>query len=196
MSRTFPRGIGPFLAYAKNVAARMAGNPYVPSPPVPLATLLAHIADFDAALVASLSRARGSAKARDAKREIVESDLRQLCSYVETVANQYPDEGPLIIASSGMSAKGKTGPRKTKFAVKPGKTSDSVRLVVIHPGIVTQFDWQYSSDGTLWIDAPRTVWAHQELEGLTPGTRYFFRYRTLTRDGLSAWSDALTMIVG
>ena len=80
MSRTFPRGIGPFLAYAKNVAARMAGNPYVPSPPVPLATLLAHIADFDAALVASLSRARGSAKARDAKREIVESDLRQLCS--------------------------------------------------------------------------------------------------------------------
>ena len=60
---------------------------------------------------------------------------------------------------------------------------------------VTSFDWQSSSDAVHWIDAPSTVRPNQDLEGLPPGTRYSFRYRTLTRDGTSDWSDPLAIVV-
>ena len=195
VAHKFPKGNGDFLAYAKHVAAMMGGSPYLPSPTVPIATLLGHIADLDAAEVVTRTRVHGAAAERTGKRVIVEADLRQLRAYIECVASQRAEDGLAVIASSGMSVKQPAGPKKAVFAVKQGKRSGSVRLVVRHPGIVTSFDWQSSSDGTHWIDAPSNVRANQDLDGLTPGTRYSFRYRTLTREGTSDWSDPLTMIV-
>jgi|HubBroStandDraft_3_1064219.scaffolds.fasta_scaffold503576_1 hypothetical protein len=94
-----------------------------------------------------------------------------------------------------MSVKQSAGPKKQPFAVKQGRVSGSVTLTVRHPGIVASFDWQYASDGEHWIEAPSEVHARQDIEGLTPGTLYSFRYRTLTRDGTSDWSDVLTLLV-
>ena len=33
------------------------------------------------------------------------------------------------------------------------------------------------------------------VAGLTPGTLYFFRFRVMTKAGLSAWSTAVSLIV-
>ncbi len=190
-----PRRTGDVLAYAKHVAALMAGNPYFPSPTVPIATLLAHVAELDAAEVATRRGTHGAAAERDAKLAVVHDDLRQLRAYVRTIASQHAEDAAAVVVSSGMSVKQTAGPRKAAFAAKQGKVSGSVRLFVRHPGIVASFDWQLSSDGVHWINAPSTVRASQELEGLTPGTRYSFRYRTLTRDGTSDWSDPLDLLV-
>ena len=73
--------------------------------------------------------------------------------------------------------------------------SGCVVLNVRHPGIVTSFDWQQSVDGTTWTDAGQTVHAKLVLTGLTPGVRYSFRFRTLTRKGKSDWSDPLALLV-
>ena len=173
----------------------MDGNPYFPSPIVPIATLLAHIADVEAAEAAALTGAHGTAAERDAKLEVVHGDARQLQTQVQTVASQRAEDAEAVVASSGMSVKQSAGPSKADFAVRPGKTSGSVRLAVRHPGIVTSFEWQMSTDGAHWDDAGRTVHAHVDLSGLTPGTLYHFRYRTVTRDGVSDWSDPITFRV-
>jgi len=191
----FPRNPIEVPAYARHVASSMAGNPYFPSPSFPLATLLAHTAALEAAEVVTLTGAHGAAADRNAKVVVVHDDLKQLRTYVETIANQHGADAAAVVVSSGMSVKQSAGPRKAIFAVKQGKVSGSVRLSVRHPGIVTSFDWQFSPDGTHWIDAPSNVKAHQDIAGLTPRTRYSFRYRTLTRDGTSDWSDALTLLV-
>ena len=116
-------------------------------------------------------------------------------TYVETIANQHAEDAEAVVASSGMSVKQSAGPSKADFAVQQGTVSGSVRLTVRHPGIVTSFDWQTSSDGDHWVDEPSTVRANLDIDGLTPGIRYCFRYRTLTRDGKSDWSDPLTLLV-
>jgi hypothetical protein len=46
-----------------------------------------------------------------------------------------------------------------------------------------------------WIDAKATTYAHLDLEGLTSGVRHWFRHRTLTRDGMSDWSDPIELLV-
>jgi hypothetical protein len=183
------------IAYAKHIAACMAGSPWFPTPPVPIATLLAHIAELDAAQVSTLSGAHGTASARDAKLLVVHDDLKQLQTYVQTVAVGHGEDAEAVVASSGMSVKQSSGPSKPVFSVKQGKRSGSVRLSVRHPGIVASFDWQSSTDGIHWVDRERTVHAKLDVDGLTPGTRYAFRYRTLTRAGLSDWSDPIVLWV-
>jgi hypothetical protein len=186
---------GKTILRAKHIAASMQGNPYFPAPTLPLATLLAHIQDLEDAEVATMTRARGSPAARDDKLAIVEEDLRRLRSYVESVANRFAEEGPAVVVGAGMMVKARSGPRKAPWAVKQRKKSGSVRLEVRHPGVVAAFFWQYSIDGKLWVDAPSTTSAHLDLDGLTPGQRYWFRYRTLARDVMSNWSDPLVLLV-
>jgi hypothetical protein len=52
-----------------------------------------------------------------------------------------------------------------------------------------------SIDGTEWIDLPETSVASARVTGLSPGTLYFFRYRTLVKNVLSDWSDPVTFRV-
>ena len=68
-------------------------------------------------------------------------------------------------------------------------------LYALHPGIVASFDWQWSTDGTHWIDLPSTTPAKTTKDGLTPGTTYSFRHRALTRAGKGDCSDPITFLV-
>jgi hypothetical protein len=190
-----PRTAVGILMYAKHVAACMTGNPYFPSPTLPIATLVAHIAELEAAEILTGTRTRGAATDRDAKLSTVMNDLRQLRTYVETLANQHAEDAEAVVVSAGMSVKESAGPSKAAFAVKQGKVSGSVKLSVRHPGVVASFYWQSSTDGVHYIDRESTTWAHQDIDGLTPGILYHFRYRTLTGDVMSDWSDPLTLLV-
>ncbi len=191
----FPKPIGQAIAYAKFIAGRMEGNAYFPSPTLPIATLSAHIAELDAAEAAVHTGLHGAATARDAKLVRVHDDLKQQRAYVQTVAGQRAEDAEAVVASSGMSIKRTAGPRKPLFSVKQLGTSGSVRLSVRHPGTTTSFDWQSSVDGVHWLDAARTTKASVDLHDLTPGSLYYFRYRTLTTHGLSDWSDPITLLV-
>jgi hypothetical protein len=195
VARNFPRTKGEAIFYAKHVAVMMEGNPYFPSPPVAISTLLAHIAEAEAAHAATETGAYGTASTRNAKLVVVENDLKQLQTYIQTIANQHAEDAEAVVASSGMSVKDSAGPSKAAFAAQQGKTSGTARLTVRHPGTTASFDWQTSTDGEHWVDGPRTVRADVDIKELTPGTRYWFRYRTLTKDGTSDWSDALSLLV-
>lgn len=94
-----------------------------------------------------------------------------------------------------MSVKQSAGPSKADFAAKQLAKSGSVRLEVRDPGVEASFDWQSSIDGIDWVDAGRTVHTHLDLHALTPGPVYFFRHRTLTREGLTDWSDPFKLLV-
>lgn len=186
---------GKTILYARHIAASMQDNPYFPAPPLPLATLLAHIEELEQAQIVAMTRAHGAAAERNAKLVMVENDLRRLRSYVETVANGYGEEGEGVVVTSGMTVKERSGPRKGPWTVKQGRTSGTARLLVRHPGGSVYFDWQYSTDGELWVDAPSTTYAHQTISNLTPGRRFWFRYRTLRGEVKSDWSDALVLLV-
>jgi uncharacterized protein (DUF2126 family) len=165
-----PKGDLAVIAKAKHIASCMTGNAYVPA-------------------------VTCAASARDQKLRVVLDDLEQLRVYVETVANTHGPDAKAVIVSCGMHVKQSAGPSKALFDVKQGKTSGSVRLLALHPGIRASFGWQYSVDGEQWVDAGETSAAELERGGFTPGTEYWFRFSTLTTHGRSDWSDPLKLLV-
>jgi hypothetical protein len=95
-----------------------------------------------------------------------------------------------------MSVKDAKGPSKVPFDVRQGPVSGSLRVRARAAKTRASYDWQYSLDGVTWIDFQRTVGARAELTGLVPGTRVFVRYRTVSRLGVSDWSQVLSFLVG
>jgi hypothetical protein len=183
------------VVYAKLVAQSLTNNPYFPGPIPALANLAAHIATAEAAQVAALTRQVGTAAALRAAVRAVEDDLDGLHVYVQSVANLHPTDGPAIIASAGMSEKDARGPSPADFAVKQGRISGSVVLLARAVARKASYEWQYSTEAESWTNAEATLRVTTTLFGLTPGTRYFFRFRAQTNEGMGDWSRVISLIV-
>jgi len=183
------------VAFARFIASRLDGNPYFPALPVPVATLLGHVDDLEAAELVVRRGKDGTAPARDAKILVVAGDLQQEKTYVETVANQHGADALAVAASSGFDTKDTRGPRKWAFDVEQGERSGEAKLYAPRVDRGAIYKWQRSINGTEWIDLPDTNVASTVVTGLSAGTLYFFRYRTLARNVLSDWSDPITFRV-
>jgi hypothetical protein len=191
-----PRRIPETLLYAQSVAAAMSGNPAFPSPVPALATFEADIAALEASYVRTLTRALGTRSDRDARLAKVQDDLFCLRMYVQQVADTSPGQAGVVIASAGMSLKRSSGHAKLAFVAKQGLVSGTVRLVAKAPNVRASYDWQRGTDGVVWVDLERTMRADTEVTGLAAGTRHFFRYRTLTREGVGDFSQVVSLLVG
>jgi hypothetical protein len=190
-----PRTIHDYVAHAQFVASRVAADPVFASPRPPIAALLADVAALQEATVAALSRAAGTRAARQALAAQVHGELMTLRCYVQEVADAHPGEQAAIIARAGMSVKDARGPSKPTFEAKQLPVSGKVHLFARAEKRRASYDWQYSKGEDAWLSGPRTVRADVTLEGLVRGAVYFFRYRTVTKEGVSDWRQSVSLLV-
>ncbi|HEY3818623.1 MAG TPA: fibronectin type III domain-containing protein [Polyangiaceae bacterium] len=184
------------IAAARVIVARMTDNPWFPSPTPSLASVTAAIDAFHEAEVATLSRARGAAAVRDAKRTLLTKVLGRLQAYVQGVADDNPESAVTIIESAGMSVKKPTSVAKAPFAVQPGDVSGSVRLVLLAVAKRASYEWQWSRDGgKTWNTAEKTLTAKTVVSGLPAETTCLFRHRATTRTGMGDWSEPVAFLV-
>ena len=186
---------GATLAFAKSILSAMTGNAWLPSPSVPLSTFEAHISALDAAEAAVLLRTKGNAQERDAKLRAVLSDLETLRVYVQRVADGHTADAPAIIEGAGMRVKRVGHHDKPLLEVRQGPVSGSVRLYAKAMRNRSFYDWQYSPDGTNWLNVPSTLKATTDITGLAHVTSYFFRVRRSTKAGTGDWSDPVRLLV-
>jgi hypothetical protein len=189
-----PDRIADFIYFARLVAGNVAQEPLFADPNLPLAVFEAHVADLEAAQAQTLSRTRGSAEARNARKEVVHADLRHVQMLIQGVAGAKPDAAA-IIERSGMSVKRSSGHGKPEFEAKLGRVSGSVHLVARAAKTRASYDWAYSLDGATWMLRPSTVRADAVIPNLAPRTRYFFRFRRVTKDGVGDWSQIVSILV-
>jgi hypothetical protein len=173
----------------------MTGNTLLPSPVPALATVTTDLTALNAAEVVVRSRAPGAATARDGKLEVVVYDLRQLKSYVQTVADANPGNAAHVIQSAGMTVKTRSAPTKAPFAVKQGSVSGTILLAAKAVGDGAAYQWAWSLDQKTWTTLPDTIQAKTQAEGLTPATTAFFRVRPVTRKGEGNWSQIVSIVV-
>jgi len=192
----FPKIPVEAIAYARHIATQMQDNAYFPSPPVLLSTLLAAVAELEEAEVATKRRTLGMASERDAKLDAVHSLLRQLATYVVTIARQHGPDGPAVVASSGFSEKRPGGQGKWSLSAIPGARSGDADVRTERAGRGASYDWHYGTDGIHWLDWGRTSEAKTTITGLTPGVLYYVRVRSFLRGVESDWSDPITFRVG
>jgi hypothetical protein len=188
------RRVPQFLKECRVVVTRMTGNADFSNPPIDLAVVASHLDDLQKSEELAFRGPVGAVADRDAKREIVRSDIRMLCAFVQNIADADLALGPTIILSAGLSIKKRPMWTKPSFAARYGDVPGKVVLDVRSVGRRASYHWQISTNQTDWTDLPETVESSTSVDGLTPATVYYFRYRTVTRRGLSDWGMVLSVI--
>jgi hypothetical protein len=120
----------------------------------------------------------------------LDSIMSRVAAYVEGVA----DGDPAIVHMAGLSIKRSKGATKVSFEVKAGRGSGTIQLRVKAIKGAAYF-WEYSIDNATWFDAGSTVQSRTKVDRLNPGTRYWFRYGWVDKDGEHPFSEPITAIV-
>ena len=185
------------IVYGTNIVQKMTANPIFPTPTPSVAALLGAVTDLHNAQTATLSRTKGAATLRNSKRAALVALLQRLGAYVQTVADATPENGAVIIESSGLAVRKVTPRGKRPFVAKQGTLSGSAEVTALSPGGRASYEWQYSVDGgKTWVAAPGTTRGRTTITGFAPATSVQFRYLTVTpKGGQSDWSQPTSLIV-
>jgi hypothetical protein len=192
-----PRSDDGFILFALAVCGAFDGNLTFPSPDPTLPVFRDHITQLQDAQVIALSRPRGAASARDAKKKRVWTDLKQLCAYAQKVADAMasPADARAAITSVFLSIKKTAMYAKPPLAARNTGVSGTVALSARSVGRDVTYYWEHSADGLVWVRTADTLKGKTKIEGLTPATTYFFRFSALTRKGPVGASQVVSLLV-
>jgi hypothetical protein len=191
-----PKKVKSIISLAESIANAMNNNPTFPTPPLPIATLLADVAALNTAETAVLQRTKGAVEVRNAKLAVVRNDLEALRGYVQIVAaTGTPANAPAVMEAAGMTIRKVTTHDKPALAARAGTVSGTVLLSAKAAGRTAAYDWQYSTDQKTWTTLPMTLQAKTGVAGFISGTTYYFRVQVLVRTGAENWSQIVSLLV-
>jgi hypothetical protein len=191
VAMNLPKPANKILALARCTVDRMSASSFFPAPSPPLSTLLADIDALTAAEANVLTRTKGSREARDAKLAVLRRDLKQLASYVQSIADANGPDGAAVVESTGFSVKRPSIRTKPAFQVVAGHSPGSVKLVAKWAADRALYGWRYSTDQATWVSLPDTMQSSATVSGLAKLTAYFFQNRVTTKDGPGDWGRVL-----
>jgi hypothetical protein len=196
VSLALPKKVPALITYAGQVVQACTNNPSFPTPSPTLASITQAIADLQSAEAVALSRQKGAVETRNDKRIALVKLFEQLKTYVQTVADTNNETAAAVIKGAGLTVR-KTPVRKPRvFAIKPGAVSGSVKVSTVSAGARAAYDWEYSADGgKTWAALPSTFQAKTSFSGLAVGSTVMFRYRTITKTGVSDWVAPVSLLV-
>jgi hypothetical protein len=191
-----PPSVAALILFCRHVLLAMTNNAWFPNPDPPLATVSADVDALEVAETAARTRAIGTAKARDLKKQVVEDDLTALRLYVHLIALRHPEQAEAIIASSGMAPKQFTRPQKADLAASMGTAAGEVVLRAKAAKRRAAYEWEYSADGgKTYTDAGATTTADTSILGLTVGVTYLFRVRITLGRKTGDWCQPIAFTV-
>ena len=85
---------------------------------------------------------------------------------------------------------------KATFSAKPGPVSGSVVLAAKAVALRASYEWEWSGDGGhTWTPVLPTLSAKSTVTGLPVATTCQFRFRSVTKDGVSDWSQVILLVI-
>ena len=190
--------VASLIAMVESVLLKMEGNTNFVTPNPDLAEVAKLKDDLKdtAALAAKGSKA---AKALvPVKRRTLELAMYTLKSYVQSTSNSSPETAFAVAESSGMGVKTIT-PRKARvFSVKNMEQEGQVKVICPRDKGDITFEFAYTNTPSIeasFINTGFLPKSSRIISALIVGAKYTFRYRIVTKDGTSDWSDVITIIV-
>jgi hypothetical protein len=189
---------------ANSIQANIANFPSLPISIVAFVALLT--AFVLAQQVATETKAKGSAKLRNAKAIVLWAAMEAIQKYIQGLASGLNAEAAAALIESGGLLVHKTAKRQ-KAALTAALTTmqgnvllEANRTVLAgtaHAKKHVTFNWQWSADGgKTWNSVASTPVATTVIPGLTPLTMYSFRVSvTVSKDPAGAWSQAVSLLV-
>jgi hypothetical protein len=188
------RAVSEYLKECRHIVSKMTGNSYFPAPNPSLTLVTTHLDTLEDTELAAHHGPKGSIATRNVALLVVRGDMRMLKSGVQLAADADITHAQVIIESSGMYVTTRTRKGKAQLAARYGGAPGLVILDAKAIDGQGSYQWQMCSDGKTWLDLPPGVEASTLVTGLTPVMLYSFRFRTLTKVGLSDWSTPVTFI--
>lgn len=181
--------------FTQNVITRITGNPAFPTPPVTVLVLTTSNDTFTAALAAAAGGGVQATAAKNAARDALLVQLRQVANYVQGAAN---NDLPTLLSSGFEATNGNTSQSQLDKPVilrieNEISTQLLVRLTPITNARAYEMRTSVNGNGG-WHPAGVFTQARRvPLTELTPGTTYNVSARAVGGStGYSDWSDPVS----
>ncbi|HWN08409.1 MAG TPA: fibronectin type III domain-containing protein [Pyrinomonadaceae bacterium] len=185
------------ITRARQIVAALTGNASFPTPTPALTLVNTAIDDFETAYIATQA-ARQEAKAKTSdqqqKEDVLDRIITQLASYVEAAAG----DNEVLIQSAGMDLRA-TASISTDIPAPPsslaataGDRDGEIDLTWDPLPGARSYVIEKSGDpptASSWSHSGVATKSRATVEGLTSGTRYWFRVAAINVNGQSGWSD-------
>lgn len=190
------------VARGREIIAAMTGNPNFPAPQPTLSGVKIVTDDLEAAQQeqqAAKRAAEAKTAERNEKEDLFDRTFAQLAAHVESVAGD--DEHK--IRSAGMDTRAPAAPSAGTLDapgsvnVTGGDADGEIDLSWNPVDGAKTYQIEQSPDpitATSWKQATATTKSKATVEGLTSGTRYWFRVAAVGTSGQGAWSNPVSKI--
>jgi hypothetical protein len=185
------------IAKARSIVLALTGNANFISPTPALTVITTLINDLETAYLAAQNGGTNDTANMHTKEFLLESSLKLLLAYIESIANTNLLTAETVALSSGFDLKSPTVRGAKGFSVKPTGNPGEVKLSTNRTGRASVL-WQMSKDpldALGWSIIGHTSLASFIKDGLISGVRYYFRVSSATKDGQDHWSDVINTIV-
>lgn len=181
------------------VIEKMTGNLNFLEPVISLPSFQEMVDKYELLVKKAVDGTKQDTVQKNAQREIVEFNLKQLAYDVQTISGG--DEA--IILSAGFEVAKKptaVGPleQATGLSVKTGSNKGTVSLSCNIVDQASFYEFEYTSAPV----TPESIWQkhtstkhRMEIVGLTSGKQYTFRVSGAGADPLRKWSDEVTTFI-
>jgi len=187
-----------FIEKVKTIVSNMQKRTDLfPSPSPGLTLVLQHIDALDKAQTKALTRVIGSATNRNVKYDQVLKDIRALKSYVQHLADESEDGNAfVIIKAAGFDIRERASRTKSPLSARNMNADGVVKLIAKSAGKRASYNWRYRLlNTTVWINLPPTLQATTLVHGLKSGAQLEFSVSSVTKDGVSDWSQPVKCVV-
>ena len=183
------------IIYARHVTTQMQ----VPGEFSALASEVTNLsANTDALEIAqtqALTKAKGTADARDVVAADVHNNLEELKGKVQLMVNADPANAAVIASAAGMRIKARSAYSKPELQAVMTGVPGQVKLVAKAAGRRASYLWEYSLDGSTWVTIGSSTEANITVSGLTVTSAYSFRFNTTIKHTTGAWSQVIRALV-
>ncbi|MBI5217346.1 MAG: hypothetical protein HY958_00250 [Bacteroidia bacterium] len=190
--------------FSKNTVTKMTGNSNFPTPDVPLAQITTAANNLETAYNAAQGGGTQLTAAMHAAEKVLDDLLRKQVLYVERIAF---GNGNIILGSGFHISKQPASAHRPEFTVETGKKALDAFIDSTHESSMVlkrkavkdakAWVWQLCTDPMAedkWTYAGFSTQINYTVNGLTPGIKYWFRSASISKEGLSQWSDPIAKI--
>ena len=143
----------------------------------------------------ALTRAKGTAAARDTPLGRVHTDIDNIRQGVQALADASPGQEEAYATAAAMHLRKRASSPKPWLSARMVKgTPGPAKLRAKAARSGSGYEWQISSDGKTWTTVGFSTTADMTVTGLTAGGTSYFRFRTTKGHVTSDFSQALTFM--